>query len=133
MQTKLFLFVLLCCFFVSAILHAQNQILVTDKGNALQNKVLLKHYSSGELQQIKQYNPQKYNTIVYYYTKSFKVEKITCSDCKEFDPELFDVSEYERFRKKDVEFTRVFYKYGFTLTLLPIAELEYKLPIHLIQ
>ena len=72
----------------------------------------------------------KFNTIVYYYTRSFMAEAIDCSDCLSFDPLTFDVSVFEHMRKANERYIRVYDKYGFRLTLLSTAEMQYTLPIH---
>lgn len=96
----------------------------------IENPVILSHYTSEELSNIQISDSVKFATIYYYYTESFIVESISCSECVPFDASLFDVSFYERFRKKSERYTRVYEKYGFKLILLSIDELEYTLPIH---
>lgn len=102
-----------------------------ENGDPFSNPVLLSHYSLQELQQMKLQDSVKFNSIVYYYTQSFIVEKIKCEECPFFDKELFDISKYEHLRKKNLRYQKVFWKQGFKLILLSVDELKYKLPIHL--
>jgi hypothetical protein len=97
------------------------------------NPVILSHYSVSELNQIYQSDSLKFKTIEYYYTKSFIVEAISCTECRDFDPSTFDVSLFEYFRIKTQRFERTFNKYGFKLILLSIDELEYKTPVQQIE
>lgn len=94
-------------------------------------KILLQHYTTAQLDTIQQNDPVKYAALVYYYTKSFILEPIPCSDCITVDPSLFDITRFERFRKKSTRYVREYDKYGFRLTLLSVDEMLYKLPIHL--
>jgi hypothetical protein len=99
--------------------------------NPYTNPVILKHYTTQDLQWMKANDSIKFKTISYYYTQSFIAEKIiSCDGCREFDPFTFDVFDYERFRQKSTRYERIWLKYGFKLTLLSIDELTYKLPIH---
>ncbi len=95
-----------------------------------QNPVILKHYSVSELQQIEASDSVKFNSIIYYYTQSFLLEKVDCPTCGEVDINKFDVSKYEYLRRKSERYTRHAEKYGIIITFLSIDELEYKLPIH---
>jgi len=97
-----------------------------------QNQIIKAHYKTAELHSIQQNDSLKFNSIVYYYTKSFILEKVSCN-CDQIDLLTFDISQYEYLRKKKERYTRHFEKYGFKLTLLSIDELKYKLPIHLSQ
>lgn len=95
------------------------------------NPVILKHYSVSELQQIESSDSVKFNSIIYYYTQSFFVEKVDCPTCdEEVNLNKFDISKYEYLRKKSERYVRHAEKYGIKLTLLSIDELVYKLPIH---
>lgn len=94
---------------------------------------ILAHYSMDDLNTIKVHDSVKYQSILYYYTQSFIVEVVDCSDCVPADLNTFDVSKYEAFRKKGERYVRVYDKYGFKLTLLAIDELTYRLPIHLVK
>jgi hypothetical protein len=108
-----------------------SQVATSSKLNdPFQNAVILSHYSTTDLAAIQVSDTVKFNTIEYYYTQSFLLETIACSNCIAFDASKFDVSTYERFRKKSERYTRAYDKYGFKLTLLSIDELTYKLPIH---
>jgi len=102
----------------------------SSKSDPFKNPVILTHYSVADLQLMQAQDSVKFQTVVYYYTRSYIIEKISCTDCIEINISTFDVSEYEKFRKKSERYIRVFDKYGFKLTLLSIDELQYKLPIH---
>ncbi|MBL7888340.1 MAG: hypothetical protein JNL24_02245 [Bacteroidia bacterium] len=102
------------------------------KNDPYSNPVILKHYSVSELQQIEASDSVKFNSIIYYYTQSFIIEKVDCPTCEEeLDINKFDISKYEYLRKKSERFTRHAEKYGVIITLLSIDELIYKLPIHI--
>ncbi|MCK6648346.1 MAG: hypothetical protein L6Q66_01710 [Bacteroidia bacterium] len=101
------------------------------KNDPYSNPVILKHYSVSELQQIEASDSVKFNSIIYYYTQSFIIEKVDCPTCEEeVDINKFDISKYEYLRKRSERFVRDAEKYGIKLTLLSIDELVYKLPIH---
>lgn len=123
-------FCLCLCLILWIRAEGQHNTSISESKHPYSNPVLLTHYSEAELGQLYLQDSLKYKTIVYYYTQSFIVEPVTCSECRPFDPQKFDVSEYERFRLQSARFTRSFYKYGFKLTLLSVDELEYKLPLH---
>lgn len=95
------------------------------------NPVILKHYSANELQSIQSTDSTKFNSIVYYYTQSFIIEKVDCPTCENVNISKFDISKYEYLRKKSDRYVRHAEKYGFIITLLSVDELTYKLPIHL--
>jgi hypothetical protein len=73
-------------------------------------------------------NPVKYNAITYYYTQSYIVESIECTNCVPADPAYFDIAAYETLRKKSERVVMTYKKYGIRLTLFSIDELKYKLP-----
>jgi hypothetical protein len=98
---------------------------------AMSNPVILGYYSAEELSEMERDAPEKLAAIIYYYTASFTVEPVECDDCIPFDPALFDVSKYEQYRLADETYSRTFEKYGFRLTLVPVNQLTYKLPVHL--
>ena len=124
MRTHLFLL------FFLAVLYVNAQIPNPDP---FQNPVILQHYTVQDLQSIQQTDSVKYNTIAYYYTQSFIFTNDTTCNCVPLSITDFDISQYEYLRKKSKQYTRYFEKYGFTLTLLSIDELLYKLPIHYSQ
>jgi len=101
--------------------------------NPFANPVILKHYSVSELQSIQSTDSIKFNSIVYYYTQSFTIEKVDCPTCEDVTISKFDISKYEYLRKKSERYVRHAEKYGFILTLLSIDELSYQLPIHIQQ
>lgn len=108
-----------------------NNTLLDKENNPFSNPIILSHYTAQDLQLIQQTDSIKFKTIVYYYTRSFSVESVTCSDCIQTEIASIDISEFEYLRKNHYSYTKDFTKYGFTLTLLSIDELEYKMPIHL--
>lgn len=97
---------------------------------AMTSPVIMSYYSAEELGEMERLAPEKLATIIYYYTASFTVEAVECDDCIPFDPALFDVSKYEQYRLADATYSRTFEKYGFRLTLVPVNQLTYKMPIH---
>lgn len=94
------------------------------------NKVILKHYSRSQLNDLKLTDSLKYNTILYYYNDSYILTQIPCTECVAFDINNFDVSWVEKLRKKTTRVEYTFDKYGIKVLLLSIDELVYKLPIH---
>ena len=89
---------------------------------------LLNHYSETDLIDLEKNHAKKYTIIYKYYTASYLFEKTECAECVETNPETFDVSVYEPFRKKNERVTIVQEKYGFKLTLFAIDELDYTMP-----
>lgn len=121
---RVFFFVLL--YTISFLTRSQN----SPNNNPFQNPVILKHYTVQDLQYLQQYDSLKLKTIVYYYTQSFYFENKECNQCIPVSIYDFDITEYEYLRQKNKTYVRHFEKYGFKLRLIPINELEYKLPIH---
>jgi hypothetical protein len=97
--------------------------------NAFQHYVITQHYDSLELATMQQNDTAKFNAICYYYTQSYIFEIAECN-CTPPSSAMFDISQYEYLRKKNVRSERYFEKYGFKLTLLSVNELQYRLPIH---
>ncbi len=97
---------------------------------AMSSPVIMGYYSAEELSELERDAPEKLATIIYYYTASFTVEAIECDECIPFDPALFDVSKYEHYRLADQVYSHTFEKYGFRLTLVPVNQLKYKMPVH---
>lgn len=89
-----------------------------------------KHYTKDQLIEMQQTDTLKLRTIIYYYSESYILTPIPCTNCVEYNLKKFDVSKVEKYRKKSERFEHDFEKYGVHLTLLSIDELEYKLPIH---
>lgn len=89
--------------------------------NIFENPVILSHYSLTDLKEI---SPQKREAIYFYFTQSYILDSIACSECRPFSPETFDVSKFEQFRKQSERYIRTYSKYGFKLTLLSKDELE---------
>jgi hypothetical protein len=117
---------------INVSLFGQTSVLSHPDNDPYSNPVILSHYSFDKLQSIQAKDSVKFNTIVYYYTKSFIVEKIDCVECISTDLSTFDISKYEYLRKRTERFTRDFPKQGFKITLLSIDEQEYKLPYQLL-
>lgn len=126
---KIYFIIFLQAFLFSGSSYSQSS--VETKHNPFTNQVILSHYSLPELQQLQQTDSIKFKTIVYYYTQSFSVESVICSDCIQTDVNSIDISKFEYLRKKETQYTKDFSKYGFKLTLIATDELEYKMPIHL--
>jgi cytochrome c-type biogenesis protein CcmH/NrfF len=101
--------------------------------SAYSNPVILAHYDSTALAWMESNDLIKFNTVVYYYTQSFIVEKLDCENCENSSLNDFDVSKYEQFREKNTRYVRVYPKEGFKLTLLSMSELLYKMPIHTVK
>ncbi|HTL82722.1 MAG TPA: hypothetical protein VL651_13505 [Bacteroidia bacterium] len=89
--------------------------------------VISQHYTNADLQQM---DSTKLKTIIYYYTQSFTVTPIACTDCVPFDSVNFDVSQYEAVRQWNTTYARDYDKYGFRLTLVPIKDMQYRMPIY---
>lgn len=127
-------FTLILLFFVRISVFSQTTTAGSSKGiDPYRNPVILSHYSVADLHDIEANDSLKFTTIVYYYTQSFFVEKIDCSDCVQQDLSAFDVAPYENLRLKHDRYVRTFEKYGFKLTLLSVDELLYKLPTQLLH
>lgn len=94
------------------------------------NQVILKHYTVDQLTQLQNTDSIKFNTIVYYYTKTFILIPLECFDCIKPDASKFDVSKFEKYRQQSARYEREFDKYGYKLILLSVDELIYKMPIH---
>jgi hypothetical protein len=97
---------------------------------ALSNPVIMQHYTPEQLQEMYAADSNDFKAMVYYFTLSFRVERVDCFDCMPFDSTLFDVSKYEHLRQQDSVYTREFTKYGFKLTLYPVSSLPYEYAIH---
>jgi hypothetical protein len=117
---------------INVSLLGQTSVLSHPDNDPYSNPVILAHYPFEKLQNIQAIDSVKFNTIVYYYTQSFMVEKIDCFDCIQTDLSTFDISKYEYLRKRSERFTREFPKQGFKITLLSIDEQAYKLPYQLL-
>jgi hypothetical protein len=90
---------------------------------------IARYYTLAQLQELEQHDTTELHAVIYYYTHSFIVEPIQCSDCLPFDSTNFDVSKYEYLRLTDQTYIRSFDKYGFKLILLPINAMPYYYPI----
>lgn len=121
MRICIWLMFFYCCF-----LQTKAQ---TSSADPFQNYAIRLHYDSLELAMIQQNDPDKFNSIQYYYTQSYEFEVTECL-CTPPSADTFDISEYEYLRKRNVRVERYFEKYGFKLTLLAINEMTYRLPIH---
>jgi len=98
---------------------------ISQNNNPYTNPVILSHYTVQQLQQIHASDTAKFNAIVYYYTKSFVVEAVACSDCTPQALNTVDVSLYEVHREPHARYERNYIKRGFKLTLLSADELQY--------
>lgn len=111
---------------------SQNENSVVSKEIIEFPKILLNYYSIDEINDIKVNDSLKFNTLCYYYTSSFEIEKINCDECMSFDSKDFDINIYEHKRLENENVSIENIKYGFRLTLIAEKDLKYKLPIHLI-
>jgi hypothetical protein len=120
-----------CIFALFALTNISAQIEHSDKQSQtlLYPKALLNHYSKAEIEEIKNLDSLKLQSLVYYYTSSFIFEKISCEECLPFESENFDVSEYENRRKEEVNFTFSNYKFGFKVTLISKKDMTFKYPL----
>lgn len=96
---------------------------IAKPGDPFQNPVILSHYTVAELQSV---TPKKLAAINYYYTESFILDSISCSECRPFNRTTFDVSQFEQFRKQSERYVRTYSKYGYKLTLLSKDEMQYE-------
>ncbi|CAN5134612.1 hypothetical protein BH09BAC5_BH09BAC5_03730 [soil metagenome] len=92
---------------------------------AMTHPVINQYYTPEQLLYLEQNDTAKLASIIYYFTQSFIVEPIQCSDCLPFDSLNFDISKSEYLRLDTTTYIRVFDKYGFKLILLPISEMPY--------
>lgn len=92
---------------------------------------LLLHYSQQEIDEIREYDNLKYQSVLYYYYHSFTLEFIECNDCIPFDTKTFDISRYEKYRKKSEPSLFKDVKRGIIVHLTPVEQMTFKLPIHL--
>lgn len=121
MNTENFFSTLLLILFLKLFANAQGPVQTIVK-DPINNPVILSHYTVSDLQQV---SVQKLAAIYYYYTQSFILDSIGCSECRAFDPVHFDVSQFEQFRKQNERYVREYSKYGYRLTLLSRDELQY--------
>lgn len=134
MKISFFSFIMVLFSFLTIDSYAQTSSgTLSGDQNPYSNPVILAHYDSLMLQQLETADPSKFNTIVYYYTRSFLIERIQCTECVPADIATFDVSDYEQFRKPHERYVREWHKQGFKLTLLSMDELQHKFPIHLVK
>ena len=75
-----------------------SQAINTDTFN---NRIIQKYYNKSELTLIKANHYDKFKQIKYYYIHSFKLDENSFSNCSNFNPELFDINEYNHLRSKD--------------------------------
>lgn len=97
---------------------------------ALSNPVIMHYYTPEQLQELITADSNEFRSVVYYFTLSYRVERIECFECIPFDSATFDVTKFEHLRLQDSVYTREFDKYGFKLTLYPISSLPYEYAIH---
>ena len=75
---------------------------------ALNNPVIMKYYTAEQLQELAETDTAELNSIVYYFTQSFTVEPVECTDCIPFDSAAFDITKWEYLRERDSVYTREF-------------------------
>lgn len=91
---------------------------------------LLLHYTVDELQTMEQLYPEKYKSVVYYHLYSYTVLPLADDVEPTIDLTTFDITPYERFRHQTEEITKIDWKKGIKIILVPIDDMEYQLPIH---
>jgi hypothetical protein len=106
------------CFLCS---HAKAQT----AAQAAQHPAIMKYYTLAQLENLEQLDTAELNSVVYYFTKSFIVEPIQCTECLPFDSASFDITKYEYLRQADQTYIRTFDKYGFKLILFPVSAMPY--------
>lgn len=79
-------------------INSFSQSINTDPFN---NRIVLKYYSIPELTAIKNDYYERYKKIKYYYIHSFIIDTTSLASCPNFNPQLFDVSEYESYRNPE--------------------------------
>lgn len=97
---------------------------------ALNTPIIMHYYTAEQLQELAAADTNEFNSLVFYFTASFKVEPVECSDCIPFDSAMFDITRFEHLRHQDTVFVREFTKYGFRLTIYPVNSLPYQYAIH---
>lgn len=90
------------------------------------NRTVIKYYPGFLLHEIDAAEPDKIDLIRYYFTESFIVTDLSCSDCRvDFDEffnyYLFDVSQFENLRLQQAQNTFVF-KEKFEVTLVSLDD-----------
>lgn len=115
------LFLFIGIFFISSGFSQVTTVAKT--ADPFQNPVILSHYTVAELQSV---SPKKLLAINYYYTESFIIEMVTCSDCVPYDKHTFDIAQLEHFRKKSERYVRENPKCAYKVTLLSKDEMLYE-------
>jgi len=97
-----------------------SQSINTDPYN---NRVIQKYYTKNDLTATQDVDYAKFKWIKYYYIHSFIIDETTLAACPTFDPQLFDVNDYNHLRvnERRITFTT---PCGVTITLLSGRELE---------
>lgn len=92
---------------------------------------LLVHYSAAELNEMRLSEPDKFKACLYYHTESYNVRELQNGEPLSIDLNTFDITPYERFRHPTETVIKTNWKKGFSIQLISIDQLVYKLPIHL--
>jgi len=93
-MNKLLFFILFL--FLSSSLFSQE--INTDP---FENRIIQKYYSIAELTSTKDNYYEKFKQIKYYYIHSFILDENSFSNCPYFNPQLFDINDYNHLRCKD--------------------------------
>lgn len=112
------LFLLLFIINVSLIANAQ---LVNT--NPFENRILQKYYTKAELTHMNIHFHEKFKKLKYYYIHSFIIDPTTAAACPSFDPDLFDISDYESYRIPSRR-TDITLPCGVIITLLSQREID---------
>lgn len=127
-MNKLTISIVYCCILQFGVVNAQD---ASQDSNDTAIDKLKGHYSASEIQQMKSASPEKYTSLDYYYNRSFIIEGSLREGAIFLDPYTdFDVSKVEHLRHTTERISFPYRKSGYTITLLSIEELEYRLPIH---
>lgn len=98
--------------------------LFSQNANVFENRIVLKHYTVQDLQQIQANDTLKFLYIKYFYIHSFTLQPVSCNDCPPYMPDLVDVSEYDYLRHDNYRVSYTDSTRGFKITLLSRKELE---------
>ena len=110
--------------------YAQESNVFKPSADPVSNPVILKYFNPQQVENMRLNDTLAYNTLIYVLTESFSLEKLTCTDCSETDLQFIDVMDWEYLRKNNETVTAEFPKYGFKITLVPVEEMKYRLPVH---
>jgi hypothetical protein len=93
MKTILFSILL---FFITNTVFSQD--INTDPYN---NRIIQKYYTKAELTATQANHFDKFKQIKYYYIHSFILDENSFVNCPNFNPQLFDINDYNHLRSRD--------------------------------